>query len=158
HRGSRLLPSDRQPGVRRSLDHIDISVPARNPTGKTLGTAWVRVSLASENAAFENVRNRIFWLAFVLSGVIAGLLVAVVRRTLISPLAKLERAARRLARGELVELVDLRRDEVGTLGHTFNQMGRVLREREERIVAVNLRLQGLLDHMRQAIVVFDANG
>lgn len=158
HPDTRVAVSDRQPGVRRSRDHIDISVRATNPTGKTLGTAWVRVSLAQENAAFESVRNRIFWLAFLLSGAIAALLVAVVRRTIISPLATLERAARRLARGELVELVDLRRDEVGTLGHTFNHMGRVLREREERIVAVNLRLQGLLDHMRQAIVVFDTEG
>ncbi|HTQ07740.1 MAG TPA: HAMP domain-containing protein [Polyangiaceae bacterium] len=155
---TRLTASDRKPGARRALDHIDISVPARDPNGKTLGTVWVRVSLASENAAFASARTRIFWLAFVLSGVIAALLVALVRRTIISPLAKLERAARRLARGELVELVDLRRDEIGTLGHTFNHMGRVLREREERIVAVNLRLQGLLDHMRQAIVVFDGEG
>lgn len=158
HPAARVPASERLPGVRKSLDHIDITVPARNPTGKLLGTAWVRVSLAPENAAFEAARNRIFWLAFVLSAAIAALLVAVVRRTIISPLANLERAARRLARGELVELVDLSRDEVGTLGHTFNHMGRVLREREERIVAVNQRLQGLLDHMRQAIVVFDAEG
>jgi two-component system chemotaxis sensor kinase CheA len=158
HPTTELRASARQPGVRRARDHIDIVVPARNPTGKALGTAWVRVSLAQENARFESARNRIFWLAFALSGVIAALLVAVVRRTIISPLATLERAARRLARGELVELADLRRDEVGVLGRTFNHMGRVLREREERIVAVNQRLQGLLDHMRQAIVVFDADG
>jgi len=158
HPATRLLASDRQPGVRRALDHIDIAVRSQNPNGKTLGTAWVRVSLAQENARFESARNRIFWLAFVLSGAIAALLIAVVRRTIISPLGELERAAQRLARGERVELAELRRDEVGRLGHTFNHMGRVLREREERIVAVNNRLQGLLDHMRQAIVVFDGDG
>jgi HAMP domain-containing protein len=156
--GTRLFASDRQPGVRRARDYIDIAVLAEDPTRKALGTAWVRVSLAQDNAAFESARNRIFWLAFLLSGLIAALLVAVVRRTIISPLARLEVAASRLARGELVELVDLHRDEVGMLGNTFNHMGRVLREREERIVAVNKRLQGLLDHMRQAIVVFDADG
>jgi two-component system, chemotaxis family, sensor kinase CheA len=159
HAGAAVASAhERLSGVERGDDHIDITVLARSPTGKALGTVWVRVSLAHENAAFAAVRRRIFWLAFALSGAIAALLVAVVRRTIISPLAKLEGAARRLARGELIELVDLRRDELGTLGHTFNHMGRVLREREERIVAVNRRLQGLFDHMRQAIVVFDAQG
>ena len=150
--------NDRKPGVRIGDDHIDIAVPSRSPTGKLLGTAWVRVSLAQENAAFAAVRRRIFWLAFALSGLIAGLLIAVVRRTVTAPLANLERAARRLSRGELMELRGLRKDEVGSLGHTFNHMGRVIREREERIIAVNGRLQGLLDHMRQAIVVFDGEG
>jgi len=153
-----LRASDRQPGVRIAGDHIDIAVASRSPTGKLLGTAWVRVSLAQENAAFANVRRRIFWLAFALSGLIAGLIIAVVRRTVTAPLANLERAARRLSRGELMELKDLRKDEVGSLSRTFNHMGRVIREREERIIAVNGQLQGLLDHMRQAIVVFDGEG
>ncbi len=148
----------RDPGVELGSDHIDIAVLAKTPTGKALGSAWVRVSLAQENAAFAAVRRRIFWLAFVLSALIAGLLVAMLRRTIISPLAALERAAQRLARGGVVELGELRRDEVGRLGHAFNHMARVIREREERIVAVNGRLQGLLDHMRQAIVVFDGEG
>jgi len=151
-------PRDRQVGIRVAEEHIDITAPARSPTGKTLGLAWVRVSLAQENAAFAAVRRRIFWLASGLSALIAGLLIAVVRRTIISPLARLERAARRLSRGELVELQQLSRDEIGTLGRTFNYMGNAIREREERIVAVNGRLQGLLDNMRQAIVVFDGAG
>jgi two-component system chemotaxis sensor kinase CheA len=159
HRGAvSLSPRDREPGVRVAGDHVDIAVRSTSPTAKLLGTAWVRVSLAQENAAFASARRRIFWLAFALSGLVAGLLVAVVRRTVTAPLAKLERAARRLSRGELMELKDLRRDEVGSLGRTFNHMGRVIREREERIIAVNGRLQGLLDNMRQAIVVFDGEG
>jgi two-component system, chemotaxis family, sensor kinase CheA len=159
HPGSALPPaSERQPGLRLAEDHIDFAVPARSPTGKTLGLAWVRVSLAQENAAYAAVRKRIFWLASGLSAVIAALLIAVVRRTIVSPLAALEQAARRLARGELAPLMHLRRDEIGMLGRTFNYMGNAMREREERIVAVNRRLQGLLDNMRQAIVVFDGDG
>ena len=150
--------ADREPGVRLGSDYIDLAVPATNPTGKVLGTAWVRISLAQENAAFAIARRQFFWLAFVRSGIVTALLFAVLRRTIISPLAALEQAAQRLARGGVVELVDLRRDEVGRLGHSFNHMGRVIREREARVVAVNARLQGLLDHMRQAIVVFDGEG
>jgi two-component system chemotaxis sensor kinase CheA len=157
-RGPLAAGADHRPGVRVGRDHIDIARAVKSPVGKPLGTVLVRVSLAQENAAFATARQRIFWLASALSALVAALLVGVVRRTIISPLAALERAARRLARGELTEVIDLRSDEVGRLGHTFNQMGRVIREREERIFAVNTRLQGLLDTMRQAIVVFDGAG
>jgi HAMP domain-containing protein len=93
-----------------------------------------------------------------LSALVAGLLVAVLRRTIFKPLAGLEHAARRLGRGELTEVVARRHDEVGSLATTFNHMSRAIREREQHISAVNGRLQGLLDTMRQAIVVFDRHG
>lgn len=139
-------------------NHIDIVLTAKSPTEKSLGTVAVRVSLARENAEFAAARRRIFWLAFALSGLVAALLVAVIRRSIISPLEQLQRAARRLARGELAQVIDLTKDEVGSLGRTFNDMGRAISEREKRIFAMNARLQGLLDNMRQAIVVFDAAG
>jgi two-component system, chemotaxis family, sensor kinase CheA len=81
-----------------------------------------------------------------------------VRSMIVSPLRELERAARRLARGELLLVMEGRHDEVGSLGRTFNRMGQVIGEREERISAMNARLQGLLDNMRQAILVFDEKG
>ncbi|HEV8550752.1 MAG TPA: HAMP domain-containing protein, partial [Polyangiaceae bacterium] len=151
--------TDHRPGTRLAHEYVDLSRAVTSPDGKPLGTVLVRVSLAQENAAFRAARRRIFWLACGLSALVAALLVGVVRRTIISPLAALERAARGLSRGdELREVVNLRRDEVGSLGRTFNHMGRAIREREERIFAVNARLQGLLDTMRQAIVVFDGDG
>jgi HAMP domain-containing protein/HPt (histidine-containing phosphotransfer) domain-containing protein len=151
-------PPDRALGIRVFENYLDIGLVAANPAGKQLGAVAVRVSLARENAAFAAVRRRIYWLALGLSALVAALLMGAVRRTIISPLAKLEQAARRLARGELSEVIDLRHDEVGSLGDTFNRMGRAIREREDRIHAMTDRLQGLLDNMRQAIVVFDASG
>jgi HAMP domain-containing protein len=146
------------PSVVVATNHIDIARTVKSPVGKALGSVLVRVSLAAERSAFAATRQRIFWLAFVLSALVAALLIGVVRRTIISPLEALERAARRLSRGELTEVAILRQDEIGSLGHAFNQMGRAIREREERIYSVNTRLQGLLDTMRQAIVVFDGDG
>lgn len=145
-------------GVEAHDSHIDVVRPVQSPTGKELGTVAVRVSLARENTAFASARRRIFWLAFGLSALVAGLLVAVVRRTIVLPLRALERAARRLARGELTLVVDGRDDEVGNLGRTFNGMAHAIAEREVRISKMNARLQGLLDNMRQAIMVFEASG
>lgn len=151
-------PTSRKPGVVVAAEHIDITRGVKSPVGKDLGGVLVRVSLAEERAAFKATRQRIFWMAFALSALVAALLISVVRRTIISPLATLERAARRLSRGELMEVENLRQDEIGSLGYTFNHMGRAIREREERIYSVNTRLQSLLDTMRQAIVVFDGDG
>lgn len=145
-------------GMQISENHIDIVRSVSSPTGKLLGTVGVRVSLARENAAFASARRRIFWLAFGLSSLVAGLLVAVVRRTIVSPLDELEKAARRLARGELTLVMQGRDDEVGRLGRTFNGMANAIAEREEHISRMNERLQGVLDNMRQAIVVFDEDG
>jgi two-component system chemotaxis sensor kinase CheA len=150
--------ASRAPSVVVAADHIDIARAVKSPVGKALGSVLVRVSLADERSAFVATRKRIFWLAFVLSALVAALLIGVVRRTIISPLEALERAARRLSRGELTEVANLRADEIGSLGYAFNHMGRAIREREERIYSVNTRLQGLLDTMRQAIVVFDGDG
>jgi two-component system, chemotaxis family, sensor kinase CheA len=148
----------RTPGIVVAEDHLDIVRPVSSPIGKRLGVVAVRVSLAQERAAFESSRRRILWFTIVLSAAVAALLVAVVRRTIVTPLAGLERAARKLGEGELAEVVAKRHDEIGRLAHTFNDMSRTIREREERVFAVNARLQGLLDTMRQAILVFDRSG
>ncbi len=153
-----LPPRRPAPGVEVRDRHIDIVRPVHSPAGRQLGIVAVRVSLARENAAFASARRRILWMAFGLSAAVAGLLVAVVRRTIVSPLRSLEKAASRLARGELVLVMDGREDEVGSLGRTFNAMANAIAEREVRISGMKDRLQGLLDHMRQAILVFDASG
>jgi len=158
HGARESLPDRPIQGIQIADQHIDIVRAVLSPQGKQLGTLAVRVSLAKERHAFASARRRIFWLAFGLSGLVAGLLVAVVRRMIVSPLGELERAARRLARGELLLVMEGGRDEVGSLGRTFNRMGRAIGEREERISAMNARLQGLLDNMRQAILVFDESG
>lgn len=153
-----LLATGRTPGVRVAEEHLDIVRPVKSLLGEELGTVVVRVSLARELAALQSARKRIVGYSVLLSAAVAALLVAVVRRTIITPLAGLERAAHRLGRGELTEVAAPRRDEVGSLATTFVHMGRAIQERERKITAVNARLQGLLDTMRQAILVFDKEG
>ncbi|MEY2934071.1 MAG: hypothetical protein RL033_4820, partial [Pseudomonadota bacterium] len=138
--------------------YIDITRPVRSPRGKELGTLAVRVSLAHEQEAFAATRLRILWLTPTLALLVAGLLIAVVRRLIVSPLSQLELAARRLGAGQQTLVPEKRQDEVGSLARTFNGMARLISEREERINSMNARLQSLLDHMRQAIVVFDETG
>ena len=82
-----------------------------------------------------------------------GLLLAVlgafaVQRRLYQPLAGLEHALTRVARGDLAAIVAVRRDdELGRLGHHFNTMTEVLRARAEE---ERRRVEGFEERFRAA--------
>jgi len=139
-------------------DCIEVLHPIVNPTGDRLGSIQLRVSLNREREAFGQTRRNMIALGAIFSLGLASALVLIARRLLVSPLARLERAALGLASGEPVAVPVQRDDEIGRLSRTFNSMAQIIDERERRIAASNRRLQNLLDHMGQAIVVFDAQG
>jgi two-component system, chemotaxis family, sensor kinase CheA len=143
---------------RRAERHIDLVRPVKSATGADIGTALIRVSLDHENEAFAWSRKRIVGYSFLVAGLVAALLVAGVRRTVVEPLARLSNAARRVAAGERIEVPVTAADEVGQLSSVFNAMGKAIDDRETRLAAATGRLQALLDHMGQAIVVFGDGG
>ncbi len=69
-------------------------------------------------------------------GLLVGVLVTVfVDRSIAGPVKALEAGARRLARGELDTRIPVdRRDELGSLAHTFNEMAGELAARQEKLV------------------------
>lgn len=141
-----------------SNDCIEVLHPIVNPTGERLGAIQLRVSLNRERDAFGQTRRRMIALGAIFSLGLASALILIARRFLVSPLARLERAALDLANGEPATVPVQRDDEIGRLSRTFNSMAQIIDERERRIAASNRRLQNLLDHMGQAILVFDAQG
>jgi len=139
-------------------DCIEVLHPIVNPTGDRLGSIQLRVSLNRELDAFGQTRRRMMALGAIFSLGLASALILIARRFLVTPLARLERAAVGLASGEPITVPVQRDDEIGRLSRTFNSMAQIIDERERRIAASHRRLQNLLDHMGQAIVVFDAQG
>ena len=132
----------------------------RVPGRSSEAEGWVRVtvSLARENAAYIAARNRIVLGAVIVSLLVILVLLGILRVTVTDPLGRLVSAARGLARGERAAVKVHRHDEVGVLSDAFNRMTRAIVDRERKIAATSARLQGLLDHMGQAIVVFDLMG
>jgi two-component system, chemotaxis family, sensor kinase CheA len=138
--------------------YIDMIRVVKSTTGAEIGTVLIRVSLAPENELFAWSRKRIVGYSFLVAGLVAALLVAGVRRAVVEPLARLGSAARRIAAGERTEVPVGAADEVGQLSSVFNAMSKAIDDRENRLAAATLRLQALLDHMGQAIVVFGEGG
>ncbi|MEO8177589.1 MAG: ATP-binding protein [Deltaproteobacteria bacterium] len=141
-----------------NADCIEVLHPVVSPTGERLGSVQLRVSLSREREAFAQTRRRMIGLGAIFSLGLASALILIARRFLVTPLGRLETAALGLASGLPVMVPVLRDDEIGRLSRTFNAMAQIIDDRERRIAASNRRLQNLLDHMGQAILVFDAQG
>ena len=139
-------------------DCIEVLHAVISPTGEQLGRVQLRVSLSREREAFAQTRRKMIGLGAIFSLGLASALILIARRFLVTPLGRLETAALGLARGLPVLVPVQRDDEIGRLSRTFNAMAQTIDDRERRIAASNRRLQNLLDHMGQAILVFDAQG
>lgn len=146
-------PSD----AARAEGEIQVQSAVHGSTGARLGSVLIRVSLAQEVHAFRRTRARLVGFGALFAAGLASLLVVVMRRALVTPLARLEAGALRLAAGERVEVPADRDDELGSLSAAFNAMAAAIDERERRIAAQNRRLQALFENTGQAIMVFGSD-
>ncbi len=144
--------------VHRTPATISVSRAVKSPSGKSLGFLKVEYSLAPEIAAFRMVQANIYVATFVLSVVLALLVIGLLRVTMLTPLFRLLAAMSSLGDGNTIVLADKRRDEIGRLARGFNLMSRAIEDRERSLAVARERTQQLLDHMQQAILVFDAQG
>jgi PAS domain-containing protein len=147
------------PGTRVSPDRVEVARLVQNLEGKEVGLAVVRFSLAPENAAYAANRGRILLSCLIAALGSMAMLLVVTRRQVVLPIDRLLAAARKLERGERgIAVGAFHRDEIGRLGHAFEAMDRAIADREDRLARAHERLRELFDHMRQAILVFDASG
>jgi two-component system chemotaxis sensor kinase CheA len=153
-------PSEAELGGTRVLaDRVEVARAIIGRAGGRVGTAVLVFSLARENATFATSRRRIFWLSAALAIGTALLLVALSRPLIVSPLAQLSTAARRIGRGDFGSQVNVKsRDEIGQLAAALNKMREAIADREQRLEAATQDLRDLFDHMGQAIVAFGPEG
>jgi HAMP domain-containing protein len=121
-------------------------------------TLVIRFSLSPENDRFVTARKRIFGLTAIVTLATALAVVAMSRRLVVLPIRKLARAAHGLEHGRVLQVEIQSRDEVGQLARGFASMTEAIVDRERRLGDLNRQLQQLLDHMREAIVVFGPGG
>lgn len=95
----------------------------------------------------------------VMAVAIAALLAVVLTRTVVHPIRSLTQVADALAAGDLtVRTRSKRKDELGTLGRTFDHMADQLAERLKTLRAEEARLRTILDAMVEAVFVTDRDG
>jgi PAS domain S-box-containing protein len=127
---------------------------SRGPSG------WSALVLQDSTSAFAPVRRLrsiVFTSGTLLALVVAGLSVFVARR-LTQPLLEIEKAARRVAAGDLsVQIVPRSSDELGSLAASFDRMVHDLREQHAQRVDKEY-VDSLLASMVDGLLVIDAAG
>ena len=148
------------PGSQLSIhaDHIHVVRDLRDPRGEAIGTIVAEFSLAAENARTNSTRRQIFLFTGLLSFGVSLVVFGVMRAQVIRPLSRLVAAADQLGSGSLQTVSVSSEDELGKLGTAFNAMATAIVDREKSLAVRNFELRQLLDNMREAIVVFGANG
>jgi two-component system chemotaxis sensor kinase CheA len=142
----------------RGADWILVETPVLEPTGNQVGVAQVALSLAQENDAIRQSQRRTLWASLATALGLAFVLVALSRSLIIRPLERLAAAAKRLERGEAVQVAIESRDEVGRLARGFDAMTRAIAIREHRISERNRDLRRVLDNAADGFLTVDVSG
>ncbi len=126
--------------------------------GEVMGFARVALPLREIEASVGRVRGSLLT-AGVLSAVLAALLALFVAEGTARPVRQLTRAAQRMADGDLAaRRFPLRRDEIGQLTRVFNHMADQLREKVTTLAEERSRLEAVLDHMADGVLIADRLG
>jgi signal transduction histidine kinase len=142
----------------READSLRALEPINGPDGKTVGVLSVRMSTAREAAALAALSQQILYVSVGTALCLAAAIVVVLRRMVVTPLRRLERAARGLAQGaEENHLAPFRQnarfeDEVVQLSATFGDMAEAVRDREERLARRNQELVLILNSVDQGFL------
>lgn len=150
-----------------NIPHINVTIPVLDGNNATIAAVYVQRNIAHQRAdeTFLSGVTR----ALVITGLVVALLAvglgALLTRSISRPLAEMEQAAIRFAQGDYTARVSPHgKDEVATLGQTFNQMaesvGSVERLRRELVANVShdLRtpltvIRGYLEGLRSGQIV-----
>jgi len=120
--------------------------PIKSKNGQTIGSLEMGFSFFKYNKQTNEIVKDVILITFGVMGVII-LLIVIFVRVLVKNLEKLTAAARRVARGELVQTMDIRsRDEIEDLAKAFNQMTLQFKESREKLQKEMEERTLLLDH------------
>ncbi|MGE0326959.1 MAG: Hpt domain-containing protein [Polyangiaceae bacterium] len=139
-------------------DRIIITHPLTRPGGEQIGNLTIHFTLEPENAQYQRTKTSIMLYALGMAALLAVVVLGLVRVQVVSPLGRLSRGIADVQKGREAEVEVRAHDEVGRLAAAFNSMAVAIADRESRLEALNHRLQQLLDHMGEAILVFDNGG
>ena len=139
-------------------ERLVLTRPVLGLEGQPIGVTLVHFTLVPENRQYAQSRVRIALIAFGLAVLIAGFVIGIARWQIVRPLNRLLRATNDLEEGNLTRVAIGANDEIGRVAGSFNKMAATIVERAESLRVANRRVQDLLDHMEQAIVVFRSGG
>ncbi len=136
---------------------VPIRVPGESRTALVFTRYYTESDIEDAGAAIRKI-NGLALLAGALALLIAGFSGYVVANLISRRLNRLDVAARRLAAGNFEERITTSiRDEVGSLGETFNAMAASLKGAFREVGQEKARGQAILDGMTDAVIGVDKN-
>jgi len=146
-------------GLVERQDGIEILKDIRDTHGQVVGFAFLNFSLTDENVAYQVSRRRLIWWVLFATAGTALVLILLARKLIVTPLARVTEAARRLEQGDLRARARVSaHDEVGTLAVVFNTMGDAIVDRQEKLMRAQKNVQDLFDNMLQAVFTVGPDG
>jgi two-component system phosphate regulon sensor histidine kinase PhoR len=126
--------------------------------GQVLGIARVALPLTTvESSVNSAVMTIVSTIAIV--AILVILAAALIARMITRPVRQMTNAAEGIAMGKLDQQIPVgTNDEIGRLGHAFNEMSSNLRKLVEEISTERTKLQTVLSNMADGIIMSDAEG
>ena len=162
--GRALAKPERAVRTRRLEPESVVAVePIINPDGKIVGTISLRMSTEREAQALAALTSQLWQASLGSAFGLALALVLVLRRVVVMPIRRLQRAAVQLKSGNAALPESLTRvgrfdDEVARLADTFVDMAEAVRDREARLAVRNDELKVILDSVEQGFFTALASG
>jgi two-component system phosphate regulon sensor histidine kinase PhoR len=134
-----------------------VSIPARLH-GEILGVVRVASTLAHVESGFAKIRSTLL-AALLLTSLLAIVLSIRLARRYTAPLEEITNIARQIADGHLDKRAHIHTgDELELLAHTLNNLTSSLEDKINEIIAETRKLELILQHMDNAVILLDRYG
>lgn len=138
-------------------DMMYVAVPVTSQ-GQILGISRVALPLTAVQSSINSAVMTIVS-AIVIVAILVVLAAAFIARMITRPVRRITKAAEEIASGKLGQQIQVQtHDEIGRLGHAFNQMSSNLVELVGEISAERTKLQTVLANMADGVVMVDTGG
>ena len=123
---------------------------------RPLGIARVALPVTVVENSVNRTIQTIAW-ATAIAALLAVLAAALITRMITDPVRKLTRAAVRLSSGQFDQAIQIEsRDEIGRLGHAFNKMSTIIKEKITFISDEKNKLATILASVADGVIMIDA--
>jgi two-component system, OmpR family, phosphate regulon sensor histidine kinase PhoR len=124
--------------------------------GRMLGVARVALPITVVESSVNSTIMTIVW-ATVVAALLVVLAAAFITRMITNPVRKLTRAAMRLASNQYDQPIQIEsRDEIGRLGHAFNKMSGIIKEKITSISDEKNKLAAILSSVADGVIMTDS--
>lgn len=119
---------------------------------------YIKDSLSVQHAVTDRLWSELLFTALI-SGALAFILSLLVSRLITLPIKTLSSQAKKIADGDRAILSGSERgDEIGELAQSLNMLASSMRERADRRLTEQTKIETILQNMTDGIMVFDAKG